>query len=95
MEPRPTPTRAYRVTFEPSAWKQIMALPLAVQERIFALTDALELEPRPSGVKKMQGSQTLYRGKAGNYRVVYEIEDTALLVLVVKVGDRKEVYKKR
>lgn len=86
--------RFYAVEFEPPAWKQIMALPFQTQERIFAAVEALEADPRPSGAKKLEGSE-LYRVRAGNFRVIYAIEDAALCVLVVKVADRKEAYKRK
>jgi mRNA interferase RelE/StbE len=57
----------------------------------------LEENPRPHGVEKMETKEKLYRvyvGPGKNYRVVYQIRDEALLVLVVKVGDRKEVYRR-
>jgi mRNA interferase RelE/StbE len=61
--------------------------------------DVLRLEdnPRPHGVEKMETKEKLYRvyvGPGKNYRVIYEIRDEILLVLVVKVGDRKEVYRR-
>lgn len=57
----------------------------------------LEENPRPHGVEKMETKEKLYRfyvGPGKNYRVIYQIRDDVLLVLVVKVGDRKEVYRR-
>jgi mRNA interferase RelE/StbE len=57
----------------------------------------LEENPRPLGVKKMETNEKLYRvyvGPGKNYRAIYQIRDEVLLVLVVKVGDRKEVYRR-
>ncbi len=57
----------------------------------------LEENPRPHGVEKMESKEKLYRvyvGPGKNYRVIYQIRDEVLLVLVVKVGDRKEVYRR-
>ncbi len=57
----------------------------------------LEENPRPHGVEKMETKEKLYRvyvGPGKNYRVIYQIRDEALLVLVVKLGDRKEVYRR-
>ncbi len=56
----------------------------------------LEENPRPQGVEKIDTKQKLYRiyvGPGKNYRAIYQIRDEVLLVLVVKVGDRKEVYR--
>ncbi len=55
--------------------------------------DGLAIDPRPSGVVKLSGEENLYRVRAGDYRIVYSIQDAALLVLIVKVGDRKDVYR--
>jgi mRNA interferase RelE/StbE len=57
----------------------------------------LEENPRPPGVEKMETKEKLYRvylGPGKNYRAIYQIRDEVLLVLVVKVGDRKEVYRR-
>lgn len=57
----------------------------------------LEENPRPHGVEKLETKEKLYRvyvGPGKNYRVIYQIRDQVLLVLVVKVGDRKEVYRR-
>jgi len=55
--------------------------------------DGLELEPRPSGVVKLSGSSDLYRVRSGDYRIIYRIEDQILQVLVIKIGNRRDVYK--
>lgn len=86
---------SYRVEFEPRAWDEIMALPEKLQGRIFAATDKLETDPRPPGVEKMKGEENAYRIRVGDYRIVYEIHDTVLLVVVFTVGHRREVYRKR
>ena len=57
----------------------------------------LEENPRPHGVEKMQAKEKLYRiyvGPGKNYRAIYQIRDEVLLVLVLRVGDRKEVYRR-
>jgi mRNA interferase RelE/StbE len=51
------------------------------------------MDPRPPGAKKLADSDKLYRIRSGNYRIVYQVEDEILLVLVVKIGDRKDVYR--
>ena len=87
--------RGYSVLISPAAWRAIMKLSEAMQRRVFTAIEALENEPRPSGVVKLEGESNTYRLRSGDYRIIYEIEDAALRVLVVKVGDRKEVYKPR
>ncbi|WP_291036112.1 type II toxin-antitoxin system RelE/ParE family toxin [Dyadobacter sp. 50-39] len=56
---------------------------------------ALAVNPRPGGVKKLENFANSYRVRVGQYRIVYEIADRALLVEVVKVGNRKEVYRNK
>ena len=85
---------AYNVTFSPRARRELGNLPRAVQVRIKRRIDALADEPRPPGVKKLSGESELYRIRVGDYRVLYAIEDEELVVLVVSVADRKEVYRR-
>ncbi len=85
----------YQVLIEPPAWDVLMELPTRQAERVFAEIEKLEAEPRPSGVAKLKGKGEFYRVRSGDYRVVYEVQDDILIVLVVKVANRREVYKKR
>jgi mRNA interferase RelE/StbE len=55
--------------------------------------EALGLDPRPRGCKKLQGDDDLYRVRAGDFRIVYAVRDALLLVLVVKIGNRRDVYR--
>jgi mRNA interferase RelE/StbE len=55
--------------------------------------DGLAENPRPHGCQKMHGHENLYRARTGDWRVVYEIRDNVLLVLVVAVGHRREIYR--
>ena len=84
---------AYQVIIKPSAEKSIRKLNRDTQRRIFRLLDALAQEPRPVGVVKMAGADNLWRVRIGDYRVVYEIHDDRLIVLVVRVGNRKDVHR--
>ena len=85
----------YRVEVATSAEKSLAKIPKKDRERIVEEIASLGEDPRPIGCKKLQGSTkpALYRIRSGNYRIVYTIKDEILLVLVVKIGDRKEVYK--
>ncbi len=84
---------SYKVVISKSAEKEIAKLPvkeiLKIREVILDLAD----NPRPSGVKKLEGFNDLYRIRKGNYRIIYDIEDDILTVEVLKVGNRKDVYK--
>ncbi len=84
----------YSVEFSKGARKQFRKLSLNIQERIQIQINQLVIEPRPNGVKKLlQNEENLYRIRVGDYRVVYEIFDDILLVTVIKVKHRSQVYK--
>ncbi len=85
----------YQIAFKDSARRELAALPVAVRKRIDACIVSLADNPRPSGVKALQGQKGLLRLRVGDYRIIYQIRDEILLVLVVKVGYRREVYRKR
>jgi mRNA interferase RelE/StbE len=82
----------YTVRFVRSARKELEALPDAAIKRIFPRIEALADDPRPSGCKKLRGARDLWRVRIGSYRVIYQIEDTILLVEIRAVGDRKDIY---
>jgi mRNA interferase RelE/StbE len=84
---------AYEVEVRPLAKRQIRRLPIAAQDQIRPVIRALANEPRPSGVVKLHGADDLYRVRSGDYRIVYQIRDAVLVVVVVTVGHRREVYR--
>ena len=85
----------YRVLIKPSALKELEALPRKKdRQRIVRRIEQLSEEPRPPGCQKLS-ARDLYRVRQGNYRIVYEVRDTDLIVNVVKIGDRKEIYRVR
>ena len=75
---------SYEVKFSKGAKKQFRKLPLDVQERIQTKINDLAIEPRPNGVKKLQGDDNSYRVRVGDYRVIYEVVDDVLIVTVIK-----------
>lgn len=83
----------YSVLLAPSAERQLRALTEPVQKRIVKRLKSLRENPRPQGLKKLAGEDELYRIREGDYRIIYTIQDKELIVLVVKIGDRKEVYR--
>ncbi len=83
----------YSVLFSPSAERDLTALDKPVQRRVMAKIEALGENPRPAGVTKLQGEADAWRIRVGDYRVLYIIEDGRLVVLVVKIGHRREVYR--
>ena len=68
--------------------------PKAERVRIHRRIDALSSEPRPAGCEKLAGADGYYRVRQGNYRVIYRIEDHRLVVVVVKIGHRREIYRR-
>jgi mRNA interferase RelE/StbE len=81
------------VAFTPAADRQLSKLPEQVQVRIVTAIMALADDPRPAGVRKLAGPGDLYRIRTGDYRVIYEVRDDELLVLIVRVGHRRDVYR--
>lgn len=87
---------SYAVRFSRAALRQLNKLDLPIRTKIFAEIEKLGEDPRPRGVKRLEATEKLYRVSVGpgkDYRAVYQIEDDRLVVLVVAVGDRKEVYR--
>ena len=83
---------AYQVIIRPSAAKAIRKLSKKAQRRVLASIEDLADDPRSHGCEKLAGSD-YYRIRSGDYRIIYEIMAKELVVHVVRVGDRKEVYK--
>ena len=67
-------------------------LPSDVRNRLGTRIEALAEEPRPDGARKLKGIGGTYRVRSGDYRILYTIADEVLLVVIVTVGDRKDVY---
>ena len=84
----------YRVELSPRAGRALDRLSGPIRIRILAAIEDLGTNPRPHGVVKLTG-QDAYRLRVGDYRVVYEIHDRFLLVLLLDVAHRREVYRKR
>ncbi|MHA1568988.1 MAG: type II toxin-antitoxin system RelE family toxin [Alphaproteobacteria bacterium] len=70
------------------------ALPRADQKRITAKVDALAHNPYPPGIKKLSHDEGLFRLRVGQYRVLYQVQQNVLLVLVVKIGHRRDIYRR-
>jgi mRNA interferase RelE/StbE len=83
----------YQVDLKPSAYESLSKIPLPQRKRIGKRIDQLAENPRPRGVKKLSSDEELYRIRVGEYRVIYQINDKALLVLVVRIGKRGDIYR--
>lgn len=84
----------YKIYIKPSAAKELEKVPKKVLQKIVGRIKRLSINPRPYGCEKLSDEEK-YRIRQGNYRIVYSIEDEKLFVIVVKVGHRRDVYKKR
>ena len=87
-------TGRYTIDVSRPAERRIRALDPQVRARVEKTIDRLAATPRPPGCEKMHGHANLYRVRTGDWRVIYEIRDKLLLVLVVSVGHRRDVYRK-
>ena len=83
---------SYRIVVRRSASKEIEALPSKDRRRIVTRIQSLAVNPRPGGCEKLSGEEK-YRLRQGDYRILYEISDRELIVAVVKVGNRRDVYR--
>jgi mRNA interferase RelE/StbE len=84
---------SYKVELTRSAEKDLRRIDRRYIPNIFTAIEALETTPRPNGSTKLSGSKHTYRLRVGVYRVVYEVTDSKLLVLVIRIAHRKDVYK--
>jgi mRNA interferase RelE/StbE len=85
----------YRIEVAPAALRQFRKLDRAAQRRVQAAIELLATEPRPSGAKKLVDGNGEWRVRTGDYRIVYEIQDNVLLILVAAVGHRRDIYERR
>jgi mRNA interferase RelE/StbE len=86
---------SYEIQILPKATRQLKGLSIEVRQEVSRTIQLLANEPRPIGVKKLSGEKDIYRVRMGNYRVLYQIIDKVLVVVVVSIGHRREVYRDR
>jgi mRNA interferase RelE/StbE len=84
----------YEIIITKSIQKQLDNLPSNIQERVYDKISQLAEEPRPDGVVKLKGYDNEYRVRIGDYRLVYEIQDEKLIVLIIQCKHHRDVYKK-
>ncbi len=82
----------YEVLLSKAARKQLQSLPVFIHNKIIEDISGLAADPRPAGCKKLKGYKNSYRIRAGDYRIIYEVEDKVLRILVIAVGHRKDIY---
>ncbi|MGH3979011.1 MAG: type II toxin-antitoxin system RelE family toxin [Pseudonocardiaceae bacterium] len=81
------------IAFHPDVYKQLQQLPRRVFSAALNSIIALTNNPRPAGVKKLAGSRSDWRIRVGEYRIIYEIDDTAKTVTVLQVEHRRDAYR--
>ena len=83
----------YRIEVTRAAERDLRALPESVLKRVDAKILSLAGNPRPDGVRKLAGAESLYRVRIGDYRIIYEIQDRVVLIVIVRVRHRGEAYR--
>ena len=83
----------YTVKLDPRAEKELAAADPVMRRRLFAAIVALAENPRPSGVKRLRGPVDLWRVRVGDWRILYNIADRVLIITVLKIAHRREVYR--
>jgi mRNA interferase RelE/StbE len=83
----------YRIHFAGRAERAFRKLSPEVQRRLDPAILALAANPRPPGCLKFSGPDSLWRIRVGDYRIVYQIQDAVVLILVVNVGHRRDIYR--
>ena len=84
----------YKIEWKQSAKKELKKLKKAVIPRIIKVVESLSINPHPTGSRKLQGSEHLYRVRLGDYRIVYSVENKILLIEIIRIGHRKDIYRK-
>lgn len=84
----------YKIEITATAEKSLKKLPKKDLEKVVEAIQVLAISPFPSGCRKLKGEEDVYRVRQGNYRIIYEVIDSKLVVLVLKIGHRKDIYKK-
>jgi len=85
----------HRIEFAPAAVRQLRKLDPPVRRRIQAAVELLADEPRPASSKKLLGGAGEWRVRTGDHRIVYEMRDDVLVVLVLAIGQRLDIYRRR
>jgi mRNA interferase RelE/StbE len=83
----------HRIELLPSAARSLEKTPTAVRRRLARTIDALARNPHRPGSQKLRGAQNIWRIRVADYRVLYQVLDDVLLVLIVRIGHRRDVYR--
>jgi mRNA interferase RelE/StbE len=83
----------YKIEWKRSATKELQKLPRQMISKIVAAVDSLSSNPYPQGVRKLVSTENSYRIRVGDYRVLYNIVENKLIVEIIRVGHRKDIYR--
>ncbi len=83
----------YEIIIVGAVRRQLKRINLADKKRILDKIQSLANNPRPHGFKELKGSENLFRVRVGDYRIIYEIRDKILLITILKIGNRREIYR--
>ena len=83
----------YTIQYKPAAVRSLRALPRDIQTRLQAAIEALASDPFAGDTRKMAGHRDRWRLRVGSYRVIYEVYGHELLILIIAVGHRKDIYR--
>jgi mRNA interferase RelE/StbE len=83
----------YSIEWKRSAAKELRQLPKEVVVRVLRAVEGLRLSPFPTGVRKLSGAEYTYRIREGSYRVIYSVYTSRLVVEIIRVGHRRDVYR--
>ena len=84
---------SYKIFIDPSAERELGKIDIRRQRKIIDAIDELARTPRPPGVKKLTGSDSSYRIRVGDYRILYQIKDRELTILVIRIAHRRDAYR--
>jgi mRNA interferase RelE/StbE len=82
----------YHIEFLKTAQKELFKLPKEIQERIAVKIDSLADDPYPADTKKLKNGDGRFRIRVGDYRIIYRLEDKQLVILIIKIGHRRDIY---
>ncbi len=85
----------YQIEFLRTALKELAKLPVEIQQRIAVRIEELKINPYPSGVKALKNGEGRLRLRVGDYRIIYRVENNLLVIIIVKIGHRRSIYKDR
>jgi len=83
----------YKIKYKPKAQKFIEGQSPKIKRQLIKKIEDLQKDPRPPGSTLLDSEKNIYRIRTGNYRIIYQVQDKVLLVIIAKVGDRKAIYR--